>query len=52
MSPPTSSITSTVLSELIALMQGDDKDTVGKTRKEIQAVIELVRSHALVPVFS
>ena len=52
MSQHTASISAAVLTELIALMQDDDKDTVGKACEGIQAVIELVGPHALVPVAS
>ncbi|KAI2493412.1 Vacuolar 14 Fab1-binding region [Fragilaria crotonensis] len=52
MSQHTAAITSAVLAELIALMQDDDKDTVGKACEGIQSVIELVGPHALVPVAS
>lgn len=50
MSPHTIAIVSAVLSELITLMEDEDKDTVGKACEGVQSVIELCGPHALVPV--
>jgi hypothetical protein len=43
-------IASAVLNELIALMEDDDKETVGKACEGIQSVIEQCGPQALVPV--
>jgi len=52
MSQHTAAITSAVLGELIFLMKEDDKETVGKACEGVQAVIEMVGPHALIPVAS
>lgn len=50
MSQHTSTIVSAVLTELIALMNDDDKSTVAKACEGVQSVIELCGPHALLPV--
>jgi len=50
MSQHTLAITQAVLTELIHLMQDEDKETVGKACEGVQSVIELVGPHGLVPV--
>lgn len=47
LSQHTAGITAAVLTELIELMQEEEKETVGKACEGIQSVIELVGPHAL-----
>eukprot|EP00548_Thalassiothrix_antarctica_P007158 CAMPEP_0194130202 /NCGR_PEP_ID=MMETSP0152-20130528/1294_1 /TAXON_ID=1049557 /ORGANISM="Thalassiothrix antarctica, Strain L6-D1" /LENGTH=1074 /DNA_ID=CAMNT_0038824635 /DNA_START=111 /DNA_END=3335 /DNA_ORIENTATION=+ len=47
LSQHTSGITAAVLTELVELMQEEEKETVGKACEGIQSVIELVGPHAL-----
>jgi len=50
MSAQTSIVVEAVLTELLTLMDDDNKETVGKACEGIQSVIELCGPHALLPI--
>lgn len=52
LSPPTTAVANAVLGQLVALMQDDSKDVVGKACEGIQNVLELCGPHAFASIAS